>query len=243
MNRPILENGETIPPYDYQMKNAQGRVRDLLTTKVPLRDLSGDIIGVVSTSLDITERRRASEALQESEARTRTIVDNVIDGIITIDERGTVHSANPAAEEIFGYLEEEMIGNNVNMLAAEPYRSAHDRYLANYMTTNIRKIIGIGREVEGERKNGDHFPMDLAVTEVVIDDQRMFVGIIRDITQRKEMDRLKGEFISTVSHELRTPLTSIRGSLGLITGGAMGDISASARELVDMAEKKSQAPH
>ena len=207
--------------------DAEGRERDLLTTKVPLKDLSGEIIGVVSTSLDITDRKRAEESLRESEARTRTIVDSAIDGIITIDERGIIHSLNPAAETIFGYSEEELIGQNISMLAAEPYRSAHDRYLANYLTT-------------GERKNGQHFPMDLAVSEIHLGDERMFVGVVRDITERKEMDRMKGEFIPTVSHELRTPLTSIRGSLGLIAGGAIGKVSKNVRELIDMAEKNTE---
>ena len=126
------------------------------------------------------------------------------------------------------------------MLAAEPYRSAPDRYLANYLTTGERKIIGAGREVEGVRKNGQHFPMDLAVSEVHLGDERMFVGVVRDITERKEMDRMKDEFISTVSHELRTPLMSIRGSPGLIAGGAIGKVSKNVRELIDMAEKNTE---
>ena len=126
------------------------------------------------------------------------------------------------------------------MLAAEPHRSGHDRYLANYLTTNDPKIIGIGREVEGERANGQRFPMDLAVSEVVLDGERTFVGIIRDITERKEMDRMKSEFISTVSHELRTPLTSIRGSLGLVTGGAVGKIPEKVQAMVNMAEQNTE---
>ena len=189
---------------------------------------------------DITEIKQAEQALRESETRTRTIVDNVIDGIITINERGSIQSVNAAALKIFGYSEDELMGQNVNMLAAEPYRSAHDRYLANYLTTNEPKIIGIGREVEGQRKDGKRFPLDLAVSEVYLDDERMFIGILRDITQRKEMDRIKSEFISTVSHELRTPLTSIRGSLGLITGGAVGKITKKTRDLIDLAEKNTK---
>ena len=117
-----------------------------------------------------------------------------------------------------------MIGQNVSMLAAEPHRSSHDRYLANYLTTHDPKIVGTGREVEGERADGERFPLDLAVNEVYLDGDRMFVGVVRDITERREMDRMKSEFITTVSHELRTPLTSIRGSLGLVTGGAVGKI-------------------
>ncbi|MBC8337685.1 MAG: PAS domain S-box protein [Alphaproteobacteria bacterium] len=196
--------------------------------------------GIAVTQTDISELKFAEQALRESEARTRAIVDNAIDGIITIDERGTVQSINPAAETIFGYSESELLGQNVSMLAAEPYRSAHDRYLANYLTTNEPKIIGSGREVEGERANGERFPMDLAVSEVVLDDQRVFVGIVRDITERKEMDRIKGEFISTVSHELRTPLTSIRGSLGLASGGAVGKIPEKAKAMIDMASQNTE---
>jgi PAS domain S-box-containing protein len=237
INQSVIETGEAVAPYDYKMTDARGRKRVLLTTKAPLKDINGVAIGVVSTSIDITERKQAEDALHESEARTRAIVDNAIDGIITIDERGTIHSINPAAEVIFGYSEEELIGQNISKLAAEPYRSAHDRYLANYITTNEAKIIGLGREVEGERANGEHFPMDLAVSEVILDDERMFIGIVRDITERKEMDRMKSEFVSNVSHELRTPLTSIRGSLGLVTGGAVGDVPEKAQAMIRMAEQ------
>lgn len=237
INRSVMENGEIYPPYDYQMPDAKGRLRDLLTTKVPLKDLSGKIIGVISTAIDITERKHADEALRQGELRTRTIVNNVIDGIITINERGIIQSVNTATTKIFGYSEENLLGQNVSFLAAEPYRSAHDRYLANYLTTNEPKIIGSVREVEGMRSNGQRFPMELAVTEVELGDERIFIGIVRDITQRKEMERMKSEFISTVSHELRTPLTSIRGSLGLITGGAIGDVPENALDLINLAEK------
>ncbi|MCH7551725.1 MAG: PAS domain S-box protein, partial [Proteobacteria bacterium] len=240
LDRTIMETGEAMAAYDYQMTDVKGRKRNLLTTKIPLRDLSNEIIGILSTSVDITDRKQAEEALRESEARTRAIVSNVIDGIITIDEGGMIHTVNPAAERMFGYSERDLIGKNVNFLAAEPHRSAHDRYLANYLTTGEKKIIGKVREFEAERRNGKRFPIELAVREVRLGDERMFVGIIRDITQRKEMERLKGEFVSTVSHELRTPLTSIRGSLGLITGGAVGKLSGKVREMIDVAEKNTE---
>lgn len=185
------------------------------------------------------ELAQRSRDLQRSEARARAIVDNTVDGIITIDQAGTIQSFNPAAERIFGYTADEVIGGNVNVLMPEPYHSHHDAYLLRYLVTGDARIIGTGREVEGRRKTGACFPMDLAVSEVKIDEQRAFVGVIRDITERKEVERMKNEFVSTVSHELRTPLTSIMGSLGLIKGGATGDLPEKAAHMIEIAHANS----
>ncbi len=189
--------------------------------------------------LELTEREQAEEALRESEARMRAIVDTAVDGIITIDERRIVQSFNSAASQIFGYAPDEVIGQNVNMLMPEPYHSKHDGYVGNYLRTGVKKVIGIGREVVGQRKDGTTFPMDLAVSEVQLGDRRLFTGTVRDITERKEIERMKNEFVSTVSHELRTPLTSIHGSLGLIIGGAAGELPAQAKGLLDIAYNNS----
>ncbi len=154
--------------------------------------------------------------LRDSGVRIRAVLENAVDGIITIDARGIIETFNPAAERTFGYPGDEVVGRNVKLLMPAPFREDHDGYLRNYLETGDNKIIGIGREVVGLRKDGSTFPMDLAVSEMEISGQRMFVGIVRDITERKQVDRMKNEFISTVSHELRTPLTSIQGSLALI---------------------------
>jgi PAS domain S-box-containing protein len=129
-------------------------------------------------------RQRESE-LVESQERNKALIDNALDGIISIDARGIVLSLNPAAEHIFGYMRNEVIGNNIKMLMPEPYRNEHDGYLHNYTSTGKKKIIGIGREVEGLRKDGTTFPLDLAVSEVKLGDRQLFIGIIRDITERK----------------------------------------------------------
>jgi two-component system, LuxR family, sensor kinase FixL len=158
------------------------------------------------------------------------ILNTVVDGIITINEQGTVLAFNPAAERIFGYLAEEVLGRNINMLMPEPYHSEHDQYLTNYLHTGVKKIIGIGREVRGLRKSGSIFPMDLAVSEAWIGGRRLFTGIIRDISERRqafeERERLIAElekknaemerFTYTVSHDLKSPLITIRGFLGLL---------------------------
>jgi PAS domain S-box-containing protein len=164
----------------------------------------------------------------------------VVDGIITIDSRGTVQSFNSAAERLFGYGAAEVIGNNVKMLMPDPYAAEHDGYLAHYQHTREPRIIGIGREVVGRRKDGSTFPMDLAVSEMRQPGQSLFVGIVRDITERKRMDQMKTEFVSTVSHELRTPLTSINGALGLVCGGVLGPVTEQAKGMLDIAYKNSQ---
>lgn len=135
------------------------------------------------------ERRRAQSALRESEARLRAILQTAVEGIVTIDERGIIESFNPAAEKIFGYKAEEVLGKSVNVLMPEPHCHQHDRYIANYLQTGQARIIGIGREVQGRRKDGTIFPMDLAVSEVRLEHRRLFTGFIRDITERKRLER------------------------------------------------------
>lgn len=299
----------------------------------------------------------APDAFRSQEARLKAILDTVVDAIITIDERGLIETVNPAAERIFGYAAAGMVGRNVSMLMPEPYRSGHDGYLRRFLDTRVPKVIGIGREVVGQRRDGTLFPMELAVSETLVDGRRSFTGIVRDIsarkaaeaqqrllekalqsaensvvitdtnarilwvndaftrmtgysreealgsgtkilksgrhgqpfyarlwqtiksgevwrgevdnrrkdgriypeemtitpvldeagaithfiaikqdiTERKRLERLKSEFVSTVSHELRTPLTSIRGSLGLLVGGAVGELPDKAKGLAQIA--------
>ena len=162
----------------------------------------------------------------------RTIIETSPDGIITIDANGNIESFNPASESLFGYREEEVVGQNVKILMPEPYRTEHDDYLARYLETGEKRIIGIGREVTAQRKDGSVFPMELAVGELKIDGQIKFTGFIRDITLRRDVeddlaisqDRLKelqseivhvsrlsamGEMAATLAHELNQPLAAM----------------------------------
>lgn len=150
----------------------------------------------------IVERRQAEEALRESEVRIRTIVDNAVDGIITIDEKGIVESFNPAAERIFGYKTSEVIGKSINMLMLEPDRSQHDEYIQKYLRTRKVNIIGYGREVTGRRKDGTTFPLDLAVNEMHLGEQQWFVGIVRDITERKETAKQLEEYANNLEQKV-----------------------------------------
>jgi diguanylate cyclase (GGDEF)-like protein/PAS domain S-box-containing protein len=133
------------------------------------------------------QQRIAAEGLvKHKEQRLRAVLDNVLESIITIDRHGIVQSVNPSSVQAFGYEPDEMVGQNVKMLMPEPHRSAHDQYLRNYQDTRAAKIIGTGREVEGRRKDGSVFPLELSVTEVTADGEVLYIGVLRDITERKQ---------------------------------------------------------
>lgn len=135
---------------------------------------------------DLCERIQARQALLASETRRSSILDTLVDGVIVINEQGIINEFNPAAEKLFGYEAREVLGKNVKILMPQLDRDRHDQYIDNYLTTGIGKIIGIGREVTGLRKDGTSVPLELAITEMRIGRQRLFTGVVRDITERKE---------------------------------------------------------
>lgn len=129
-------------------------------------------------------RSEVEETRTVGEARLHALLEAAIDGIISIDDRGLIQTLNPATERLFGYSRAEMVGRNVKMLMPPPYEGQHDSYLASYLATGEKKVIGLGREVVGRRKDGSTFPMELSVAEGRVGPDRIFVGIVRDITER-----------------------------------------------------------
>jgi PAS domain S-box-containing protein len=179
-------------------------------------------------------------ALQDSEQYLRTILSTMLDGVLTIDAAGVIQSLNPATEQIFGYSSNELLGHNIAVLMAEPDAQQRDEYLHRYQRTGMANVIGVGREVQGLRKDGSLFAMELTVCELHHQGRTLFLGMVRDITERRRIEMMKNEFVSTVSHELRTPLTSIAGSLGMITGGVFGPLPAPLQQMIDIAHENSQ---
>lgn len=138
----------------------------------------------------VTNLKKIKVELEKSHYQLQSIIQNVMDGIIMIDELGEIQGFNPAAEEIFGYSQEEALNNNLKMLMPEPDRSRHDAYIKRYLKTGQAKILGVrGREVVASRKNGEEFPMEMSVSEMVLGGQRYFIGITRDITDRKRAEK------------------------------------------------------
>jgi len=186
---------------------------------------------------------------QTKRSLERAILDTAIDGIVTIDERGIVRTFNPACGRLFGYEAGEVIGRNVNVLMPAPYREEHDGYLERYRDTGERRIIGIGREVAGRRKDGSEFPLYLSVGEWVDDDgSRFFVGVLRDITDLKDAEQrilqrqreleaankeLDG-FTFSVSHDLRAPLRAIDGFGRILLEDHAGRLDAEGRRVLEV---------
>lgn len=134
----------------------------------------------------VTNLKQTKGKLEESQNQLQSIIRNVMDGIITINEAGEIQGFNPAAEQIFGYLQQDVLGKNVKMLMPEPDRSKHDEYIGRYLSTGQGKILGVrGREVIAVRRNGEQFPLELSASEMILGGQRYFIGIVRDITERK----------------------------------------------------------
>lgn len=193
---------------------------------------------------ELAERKRAEDTLAEQSARLGAIVETAVDAIITIDERGAIDSFNPAAERLFGYGRDEVLGRNVSMLMPSPYREAHDGYLAHYRTTGEKRIIGIGREVVAQRKDGTTFPIVLAVSEMRVGGRRMFTGLVHDITQRKQADERQARLIHelesaneelknfayVVSHDLKAPLRAIGSLADWISADQSEKLDADGKE-------------
>ena len=184
---------------------------------------AGDEQLLVASIRDAAQRREADHIATAEAARTLAIMNTVLDGLITIDHTGLIETFNPAAARIFGYTAQDVIGRNIRMLMPEPYHSAHDGYLTSYLQTGDAKVIGLGREVHGRRKDGSLFPMDLGVNEMNVIGELKFVGTVRDITERKKSETAMRETIAALSrsnqeldefayiasHDLREPLRGL----------------------------------
>jgi two-component system sensor histidine kinase/response regulator len=220
-----------------------------------VRNAEGNPLMAVITISDITQRKQAeSEVLllneeletkviertadleqanidiRRKEEEIRSVVDHMVDCVITIDEKGSILSANKTVEKIFGYTHDEVIGKNVSLLMPEPDHSAHDGYIARYLRTGEARIIGIGREVTGVGKNGERIALELEISEFIVDGQRNFTGILRDIRERvrimadlkqakldaERANQAKSAFLASMSHEIRTPMNGVIGMLDVL---------------------------
>ena len=229
---------------------ANNTKRDLLRSALPVVVLASGVLtaGFVAavfylwglTAKRAREAAHANTLLRDHAEHTQAIVDHMVDGIVTLDQEGNIRSFNPAAERIFGYTTGEVLGKTINWFVPTPLRHSQSPGTIKQCNNDVLQLLGVGHEVDGRRKDGSLFSMEVSISEVTRQGQPMYVALMRDISERKRIERMKVEFVSTVSHELRTPLTSISGALGLIAGGSLGAISVQAQQMMAIARRNSE---
>jgi two-component system sensor kinase FixL len=217
--------GERISALETVGRTKRGQIVEVRLSTSPVREPDGRIIGCAVVAHDVTQQKRDERAQRSTELQWRSIIESAVDGIIVIDSLGRIEAINPAAERLFGYAEPELLGRNVSILMPSPYHEEHDAYLARYLREGAARIIGIGREVTGLRRDGSTFPAHLSVGEMIVDGQRKFTGILRDLTARVRLEeqlreqtalaRL-GEMAALIAHEIKNPLAGIRGAIQII---------------------------
>ena len=227
-------------------------------TLVALRGKSGVLHGFGHRLADITNRKAREQALRQSELHIRSILATVPDAMVVIDEHALIVSFSAAAERLFGYAEAEITGHNVSILMPNPDRERHDEYMARYLRTGEGRIIGIGRVVTGQRRDGSCFPMELSIGEANIDGLRIFTGFVRDLTAQQlaelRMKELQSELVhvsrvsamgtmaSTLAHELNQPLTAIANYLeagrDLLASNNLADLRPLLHEAMDEAARE-----
>jgi two-component system sensor kinase FixL len=220
-----VRRGEAVQHFEARRRRKDGEIIDVSVTVAAVRDREGRLLGASKVARDITAAKRAQAALLERETHLQSILDTVPDAMVVIDAQARIQSFSATAERLFGYRADEIAGKNVSLLMPSPYREQHDLYMARYLATGEKRIIGRSRVVIGQRRDGSTFPMELSIGEAAGAKQHFFTGFVRDLTERQEtqqrlydlqselahMSRFSamGEMASTLAHELNQPLTAI----------------------------------
>ena len=172
---------------EFRFLRPDGTILWLVSQGVPIRESNGEVSGFIRASIDVTALKQTQHELQDNSERLSTLLKTAADAIITIDESGIIQSFNRAAEQMFGYPSDDVIGQNLRVLMPLPYRNEHDDYLKQYRESGIKRLIGIGREVSGQRKDGSTFPLELSVSSVK--HLNVYMGLLRDVSHRKQLER------------------------------------------------------
>ena len=225
--------GEGVENFESTRISKSGRRINVSVSLRPIKSAGGQVVELAKITRDITAQRFAEE-------KFRLALESFPSGMVMVDHRGKILMINNEVERLFGYRRDELVGQNVDILVPARMRGHHLRHREGFTRHPEARRMGAGRDLFGLRKDGAEFPIEVGLNPIHTSEGVMVLGAIVDISERKRLERLKDEFVSTVSHELRTPLTSISGSLGLLIGGAAGPLPEAAARLLAIAQTNSQ---
>jgi two-component system sensor kinase FixL len=255
-----VRRGEKLVHFEAARRRKDGSVIQVSLTISPIRDAAGDIVGVSKIARDLTAAQQAQGELRRREALLRSILETVPDALIVIDQRGIIQSFSVAAERLFGHAADDVRGRNVSILMPQPYRAEHDGYLDHHLRTGERRVIGTGRIVVGQRKDGSTFPMELSVGEATLTGEPLFTGFVRDLTERQDRERRLnelrselahvsrlnelGQMASALAHEVNQPLTAIanyvNGARRLLAAGNQEAARQALERIAEQADRAAQ---
>jgi PAS domain S-box-containing protein len=225
-------NGTREFDTEFRIVHANGDLRYVRAAARIMRRTDGRAVRMFGVNFDITERKRADEQF-------RLAIDAAPTGMLLMNRSGAIVLANSQIETLFGYPRAELLGRQIEMLVPERFRLHHPEFRQGFFSAPRSRAMGAGRDLYGLRKDGSEVPIEIGLNPLHTSQGMFVLSSIVDLTQRREIDRLRTDFVSTVSHELRTPLTSISGSLGLLQSGAFGALPEKAAEMVQIAHKNS----
>ena len=252
-----LRRGETVVVFETERQRRDGTVLAVAIAVSPIRDEQGAIIGISQIMRDCSEARRSRLAYERQIAVLASVFATTKDGLVVINDKGAIDSFSQGAEHLFGFAAAEMTGRNVNLLMPSPDREAHDGYLQRYHETGEARIIGVGRVVVGQRKDGSVFPLELSIGRVDLPGERLYTGVLHDMTEHQEDERrlqaMQAQLIrvtrlaeldhmaSNLAHEVNQPLTAmsnyLAGAKRLLADGRMDEARAAMDLLSEQTER------
>jgi PAS domain S-box-containing protein len=225
--------GESVENFETVRTTKDGRRIHVLVSVRPVKSSTAAIVEVITITRDLSAQKFAED-------KFRLAVESCSSGMVMVDRTGKIVMVNTEVERLFGYERRELIGESIDILVPARQRGQHLRHRDGFIRHPETRRMGAGRDLFGLRRDGTEFPVEVGLNPIQTSEGLLVLGVIVDISERKRLERLKDEFVSTVSHELRTPLTSISGSLGLLIGGATGKLPEAAERLLAIAQSNSQ---